>query len=223
MLADSTDKELSKKMLASKKKGKDTADFDSVRLFCHTQPKLTGIGKKVPDVFELALGGPKEQQLSYGKEKLGKEITVSEVFKEGQYLDAHAITRGHGTQGPMRRFGISLRHHKSEKSRRNPGTLGAWRGQGHMMWRVAHAGKMGYHLRTEYNKWLVKIGTKAEEINVKGGFLHYGDVKNPYILIKGSLGGVQKRLIKLTEPMRLKKPSLEPQITYTSLESKQGR
>ena len=92
-----------------------------------------------------------------------------------------------------------------------------------MMWRIAHAGKMGYHLRTENNKWLLKIGTKPEEINIKGGFLHYGNVKNSYMLVKGSLGGVQKRLIKLTEPVRAKKQPLEPQIVYVSQESKQGR
>lgn len=92
------------------------------------------------------------------------------------------------------------------------------------MWRTAHAGKMGYHLRTEYNKWLVKISNKPDEINIKGGFLGYGVVKNNHILIKGSLGGPQKRLIRFTESRRSKKNILDaPQITYTSLESKQGR
>ena len=118
---------------------------------------------------------------------------------------------------------MQLRHHKSEKSRRNPGSLGAWRAQGHIMWRTAHAGKTGYYLRTEYNKWLVKVGNKIDEINAKGGFVHYGVVKNPYILIKGSLAGHQKRLIRFTNSIRPKKNVPEaPQITYTSIESKQG-
>ena len=92
------------------------------------------------------------------------------------------------------------------------------------MWRTAHAGKMGYHLRTEYNKWIIRIGNKPEEINVKGGFVHYGVVKNPYILIKGSIGGAQKRLIRFTGAMRPKKNVPEaPQINYVSVESKQGR
>ena len=196
----------------------------NVRLLCHTQPRLTGIGKKKPEIFEVAIGGSKEQQLAYAKEKLGKEISVNEVFKEGQLLDVHSITRGKGFQGPIRRFGIQLRHHKSEKSRRNPGSLGAWNAQGHIMWRTAHAGKMGYHLRTEYNKWLVKIGNKAMEINAKGGFVNYGLVKNPYILVKGSIGGAEKRLIRFTEAIRTNKsvPQEAPQIAYLSLESKQG-
>ena len=223
LFADSVDKELSAKVLDHKKKGQEVADFYFIRIKCYTQPKLTGIGKKQPDVFEVAVGGNKEQQLAYAKDKLGKEITINEVFKEGQMLDIHAITKAKGFQGARKKFGIRLRSHKSEKSIRNPGSLGAWRGQGHMMWRIAHAGKMGYHLRTEYNKWLVKIGNKPDEINVKGGYVNYGLVKNNYVLIKGSLTGVQKRLVRFTDPIRQKKVAFEPQITYTSLESKQGR
>lgn len=224
LFADSLDKELDRKITIPKKKGNDTNNFDFIRLMCHTQPKLTIIGKKKPEMFEIAIGGQKEQQLAYAKARLGKEILVSDVFKEGQLLDIHSITKGKGVQGPVRRFGVQLRHHKSEKSRRNPGSLGAWNSQGHIMWRVAHAGKMGHHLRTEYNKWLVKIGNKSEEINAKGGFVHYGTVKNPYLLVKGSVGGSQKGLIKFTEPARPKKSVMEaPQITYVSVESKQGR
>ncbi len=222
--ADSLDKELGRKITIPKKKGKEAADFDFLRLLCHTQPNLTGIGKKKPEIFEIAVGGNREQQVAYSKEKLGKEIYVGEVFKEGQQLDVHSLTTGKGFQGALKRFGVQLRHHKSEKSRRNPGSLGPWKAQGHVMWRTAHAGKMGYHLRTEYNKQVLKIGNKIDEINVKGGFINYGFVKNSYILVKGSIAGSQKRLIKLTEPMRSKKAAEEaPQITYTSLESKQGR
>ena len=245
--ANSLDKELERKITPQKKKDNETAeserakqtqsyadeghthshaqsiDFDFIRMLCYTQPKLTGIGKKKPEIFETAIGGNAEQQLAYAKEKLGKEITINEVFKEGQLLDAHSLTKGKGFQGPMKRFGIHLRQHKSEKSIRNPGTLGPWRGQGHVMWRVAHAGKTGYNLRTEYNKLVLKIGNKADEINAKGGFLNYGIVKNTYVLVKGSIAGTQKRLVRLTEAIRPKKAFEEPyQITYTSTESKQG-
>ena len=203
----------------------ESNDFDFIRLLCHTQPKLTGIGKKKPETFEVAIGGQKDQQLANAKEKLGKEISINEVFKEGQLLDMHSVTKGKGFQGPVKRFGVQLRHHKSEKSRRNPGSLGAWNAQGHIMWRTAHAGKMGYHLRTEYNKLLVKIGNKADEINANGGFVNYGIIKNPYIILKGSIAGAQKRLIRFTEAIRVNKaiPKEAPQIAYISTESKQGR
>lgn len=225
VFADNVDKELEGVLTIPKKKGKEAENFDFVRLLCYTQPKLISIGKKIPELFEVALGGNKEQQLRLAKEKIGKEINISEVFKEGQQLDVHAITKGKGFQGPVKRFGITLRQHKSEKSRRNPGTLGAWRAQGHIMWRTAHAGKMGYHLRTEYNKQLIKIGSKPEEINAKGGFVDYGLIKSQYILIRGSMAGAKKRLVRFTEPIRPNKSTLKeaPQIAYVSTDSKQGR
>lgn len=220
------DKELYRKVSAAKKaskKAEDVKDYDDIRLVVYTSPANTGIGKKRPEIFEIGLGGTKEQKLKYAQEKLGKEISVKDVLKEGQQLDAHSVTQGKGYQGPVRRFGVSLRRHKSEKTKRGPGSLGAWCAQGHIMYRVAHAGRTGYNLRTEYNKWLIKIGDKPEEINQKGGFLRYGIVKNPYILVKGSLGGPANRLITLSYAMRENKgiPKDAPQITYISTESKQ--
>jgi large subunit ribosomal protein L3 len=215
-------KELERKIILPKKikkKIEDIKDYDDVRLLVCTQPKLTGIGKKKPVIFEICLGGKKEEKLKYAKEKLGKEIVLEDVFKEGQQVDIHAITKGKGFQGAVKRFGIGLKHHKSEKGRRTPGSLGGWKGQGHFMYRIAHAGQMGYHQRTEYNKWLIKIGKKADEINVKGGFLRFGLVKNPYVLVKGSVGGAVKRLIRFNHATRENKniPTEAPAIQYTSL------
>ncbi len=225
IFASKIDKELERKIPKPKEiktKFEDVKDYDDIRLLLYTQPKLIGIKKK-PEIFEAGLGGSKDEKLAFAKEKLGKEISIDEVFKEGQLIDLHAITKGKGVQGPVKRFGISIKPHKSEKTRRAPGSLGGWKGQGHIMYRVAHAGKMGFHLRTHYNNWLLKIGKKAEEVNPKGGFLRYGFVKNPYILIKGSVQGPAKRLITLAEPIRPNKkiPNQAPTIQYISQESKQ--
>ena len=222
--AENPDKNLERSVILPKKQKKGSAekkipsDFDYVRLMVHTMPSLTGIGKKKPEMFEVGIGGNKEEQLNYAKEKLGKEISVSDVFKEGQQFDIHAVSKGKGVQGPVRRFGISLKHHKTEKSRRNPGSLGGWISQGHIMWRQAKAGKMGYHVRTERNKWLLKIGD-AGAINKKGGFENYGVIKNTYILVKGSTIGAKKRLIRLNDALMPKKiiPEEVPTIQYINL------
>ena len=220
ILADDLDKDLNR-TITIPKKGKKTKEspqeFDLVHLLVHTQPKLTGIGKKKPEIFEIAIGGNKEEQLNYAKSKLGNEIRIDEVFKEGQQLDIHAVTKAKGVQGPVKRFGISLKNHKSEKSRRTPGSLGGWKAQGHIMWRIAKAGKMGYHPRTEYNKWLLKI-SNANEINKNRSFDHYGIIKNPYIVVKGSIAGTKKRLIRINEPIRpnTKIPVEPPTIQYSN-------
>lgn len=211
-------KELSKKVCLPKKiKAKEVKEFDDIRLLVYTQPKLTTIGKKKPELFELAIGGSLEEKVKLAKSLLGKEINITDVFKEGQLLDIHAITKGKGFQGTVKRYGVALRSHKSEKLRRGISTLGPWTPK-HVSWRVPQPGKIGYHQRTEYNKWLIKIGKNPEEINPKGGFKHYGIIKNPYILIKGSVPGAIKRLIRLTYPIRGngRIPKEPPLITYIS-------
>jgi large subunit ribosomal protein L3 len=225
--AENPDKNLERTIILPKKQKKDSTekkfptDFDYIMLLVHTLPSLTGIGKKKPEIFEIAVGGNKEEQLEYAKSKLGKEITIAEVFKEGQQLDIHAISKGKGVQGPVKRFGVTLKHHKSEKGQRRVGSLGGWKGQGHTMWRQAKAGKMGYHVRMERNKWLLKVGS-ADEINRKGGIEKYGVVKNTYILVKGSIIGAKKRLIRLNKALMPNKisPGEAPTIQYVNLTQK---
>lgn len=198
-------KELKKKISLPKTvKGKLDAvnDYDYITLVTYTQPKLTGIGKKKPEIFEIAIGGSKEEQINYAKEKLNGEIKLSEIYSAGNQIDIHSVTKGKGTAGPIKRFGIAMTSHKAEKARRNPGSLGGWKGQAHIMYRVAHAGQEGFHQRTEYNKQILKISENPEEIVKSSGFPRYGNVKNDYIIIKGSIGGTVKRIIRFTIPSR---------------------
>ena len=202
ILSKNLDKNLKRKMLIPKKENsqKEPESYDELRLIVYTQPSLTGIGKKKPELFETAIGGTKEEQLIYAKEKLGKEIIATEILKPGQLVDAHAVTKGKGLQGVIKRFGVSLKSHKSEKKRRSVGNLGPWNQSA--MWRVAQPGQMGYHTRTSYNKLIIKISDKLDDINPKSGIKHYGVVKNSYVLIKGSIQGSSKRLIRLNYAIR---------------------
>jgi len=225
----SSDKNLAKK-LNLPKKPKDLAEVEKklgeyvdVRVNVYTQPRLAGINKKRPEIFEVALGGKDvNEKFNHAKSILGKEISVKDVFKEGQQLDIFAVSKSKGTQGPVKRFGIGLRSHKSEKGRRGPANVGPWKGN--RSWTVAHAGRMGFHNRLEKNKWLLKIGDKPEEVNVKGGFIKYGVVKSSYLLLKGSVPGATKRLIRLVNSYHPnhKLPEQAPSIEIVSLKSPQG-
>ena len=198
-------KELAKKLQLPKNTKKsidEVSEFEDLRLLIHSNPAQTGIGVKKPKLLEFALGGSKEEKLNYVKEILGKEISINDVFTNGKVVDIHAITKGKGFQGPVKRFGVALRNHRSEKTKRGPGSLGGWKGHAHFMYRVAHAGQTGYHQRTEYNKQIIKIGTKDDKINPIAGFKHYGLIKNEYILLKGSIAGPNKRLIRFNNATR---------------------
>lgn len=209
-----------KNIKASKKQTKEPENFDDVRLVVYSQPKLAGFPQKSPDLIELALSGKKEEKLKLAKDLLEKEIKISEVFKEGQFLDVHAVSKGKGYQGTVKRYGVKIRRHKSEKTKRGVGTLGSWTPK-RVAITVAQAGKMGYHKRTEYNKWLMKISSNPKEVNPKGGFLNYGNVKTDFIILKGSVPGASKRAITLTEPMRSLGKSQSAEIIAVDLESKQ--
>jgi large subunit ribosomal protein L3 len=52
-----------------------------------------------------------------------------------------------------------------------------------------------------------------ELVNPNGGFKHFGLVKGEYIVVKGSIAGVPKRLVKMRQPIRnFQKKILEPKI-----------
>ncbi|MBD3259481.1 50S ribosomal protein L3 [Candidatus Woesearchaeota archaeon] len=210
------DKSISKKIKIPKKashKLPDSAEgYDDIKLNVYTQPRLAGFGKKKPEIFQTGIGGSNvEEKLKLVKDLLDKEIHASDVFKPGQLVDSHSITKGKGFQGPVKRFGVKIRSHKSEKAKR--AAILAPEGYGKVTYTSPMPGKMGYHLRTEHNKWIIKISDEAKGLKP---FESYGAVKNPYILIKGSIGGPKKRLITLTEPIRPKKKLAMPAPTLKS-------
>lgn len=204
----------------STKKLDDVADFDDLRLLVHSNPAKTSVGTKKPKLLELALGGSKEEKLAYARQMLGKELQVEDVFNEGASLDIHGITKGKGFQGTVKRFGVPIRQHKAEKTKRGIGTLGPWH-PNRVRFSVAQSGKMGYHLRTEYNKQLLKVGKNGSELTPPGGINKYGLLKNNYLLLKGSVSGPKKRAVMLTKSIRPNTAMTKeaPQITYTSVKS----
>jgi large subunit ribosomal protein L3 len=218
IFANKLSKELSKKLQLPKKNKKtieEITEFDDLILLIHSNPVQTGIGVKKPKLLELALGGSKEEKLAFAKENLGKEINISDVFEAGELVDAHGITKGKGFQGTVKRFGVPIRQHKSEKTKRGIGNLGAWTPK-RVDFRVPQPGKMGYHLRTDHNKQIIKVGQEGQEITPNGGIKNYGVVKSNYILVSGSLMGPKKRALVLTHPIRpnLKFQKTTPNINY---------
>lgn len=203
--ADKFDKELTRKTTLPKTPNKTYPEnFDEITLKIYTQPKTTSVDRKKPEIIELGISGQKNAKLELAKSLLNKDIKVSEVFKENQIVDVHGITKGKGHQGTVKRFGVPIRQHKSEKTKRGAGTLGPWTPK-RVLFTVAQAGKMGYHQRTEYNKQIIKIDTK--EITPSSGFHKYGLLKNEYVIIHGSVPGSRKRAVIFTEPSRHAKPA----------------
>ncbi len=196
-----------------------------IRAVVQTMPHLvSGIPKKTPDVMEtLIAGGDVAAQFEYGRSILGKEYQMSDLFAEGEFADVAAITTGKGTQGPVKRWGVQLQKGKHSRTgkKRHIGNLGPW--TPHYVRRtVPLMGQTGYYQRTEFNKRIFKIGSDGTEVTPDGGFINYGIVRNGYVMIRGSVPGPSKRLIRMRPPIRGKLPLDAPAINYISTESHQG-
>ncbi len=230
VFAEKIDEKVRKKLTLPKNNKMSMKDLDSiassvsdVRVLVFTSPSLAGFGKKMPEVMEIAVGGKDgKAKLEYAKGILGKEVKVSDAVKDGEYFDTIAVTTGKGWQGAVKRFGVSMQRRKATGRYRHVGTLGPWH-PAFVMYTVPMAGQMGYHHRTEHNKRVLKVGGAKERITPDGGFLNYGVVKNDYVLVKGSVGGPMKRLVRLRKAMRRQgEKVLKPEMKFISLSSKQG-
>ncbi|MFA4983568.1 MAG: 50S ribosomal protein L3 [Candidatus Micrarchaeia archaeon] len=218
-----SDEKILKEIGITKKKDVkfSASDVDDVFVLVYTRPAATGFGKKTPERMEIAVGGKDvSEKFEYANSLLGKEVKAADVFKPGEFVDSIAITIGKGWQGTVKKFGTAVQRRKTTGKRRHIGSLGAWH-PGYVQYTVPRPGQMGYHKRTEINKRIMKMGAPSE-INPAGGFSHYGVLKNDYILIKGSIAGPQKRLIRLRRASRKTATAVKvPEIKYISLESKQ--
>ena len=199
---DKLDKELKKKLLMPKKQKNSEEELSKINLedvvdltvLVYTLPKGRA-GKKKPEVFEIAIGGKDvSQKLEYARSILGKEISASEVLKPGEQVDIIAVTKGKGFQGTIKRFGVKLESKKTDRKRRGVASIGPDVPR-KVRWTIPMPGQMGYHNRYDYNKWILKIGNDG--LSPRGGFLNYGIVKGDYIIVKGSIPGSTKRLVRM--------------------------
>ncbi|HVE37380.1 MAG TPA: 50S ribosomal protein L3 [Nitrososphaeraceae archaeon] len=221
--AKDSDKFLSKKAPFKFKEGKLQEINSHVDKIKHvvavvsSYPNSASLSQKKPFVWEIPIGGKDtKSKIDYVVNNFGKQVNIKDVFEAGQFIDISAITRGKGVEGPITRFGVKRKQHKSRKSVRALGTLGPI-SPAVVTYTVPRQGQRGFHQRTEYNKRILIISNSDKDsdfkINPKGGFEHYGLVKNDYIIVKGSVAGVPKRLIKMRFPIRaISKKVIEPKV-----------
>src|SRR6056297_1697915 len=200
-----------------------------LRMITHTVPEeVKSVPKKKPDVMETRIGGGSlEDRLEYGLDLLeeGGSHAADQIFRPGEYLDVAGVTKGKGTQGPVKRWGVQKRKGKHARQgwRRRIGNLGPWN-PSRVRSTVPQQGQTGYHQRTELNKRLIDLGEGGEDgVTPDGGFVNYGEVEGDYALIKGSAPGPEERLLRLRTAVRPNdQPRLDPEVRYVSTESNQG-
>jgi large subunit ribosomal protein L3 len=210
VLAENLDKELQRKIKLPKKRKYKISDikqedYDDLRLIVYSLVKTTGIKKK-PDLIEVGLNGNVEEKLKFITENLSKEISIETIFEKGNLVDLRGLTKGKGFSGPVKRFGITLKSHKSEKGRRNPGSLGPWH-PARVTFRAPQAGQLGMFTRVIYNNKIIEMGKSSDRElkNIK----NFGNVKTNYVVVLGSVQGSSKRQLLITAPLRETKKQLK--------------
>eukprot|EP00244_Chara_vulgaris_P010687 TRINITY_DN49_c0_g1_i3.p1 TRINITY_DN49_c0_g1~~TRINITY_DN49_c0_g1_i3.p1 ORF type:complete len:391 (-),score=73.39 TRINITY_DN49_c0_g1_i3:204-1376(-) len=197
-----------------------------IRVLAHTQVhKCSGIGQKKAHLMEIQInGGTPAEKVDFGVSYFEKAVPITAVFAKDEMIDCIGVTKGHGHEGVVTRWGVTRLPRKTHRGLRKVACIGAWH-PARVPYTVARPGQRGYHHRTEMNKKIYRIGVVGDEshkamteydrtekdITPMGGFPHYGVVKEDYLMIKGCCMGAKKRVITLRK-------SLFPQVTRTAME-----
>lgn len=219
VLNQNLDKELKRKLKLPKiikNKIENFKDFDDLKIIFYSVVNKTGI-KKTPDICEIALSGTKEEKIDFVKNSWNKPLNITDFLKQNDLVDVSGVTKGKGFQGPTKRFGLTLRAHKSEKGVRGPGSGGPWH-PARVEYTQPKAGQMGFFTRAVYNNKVVFVGNVAEkDINDRHGFNKFGKIKSYYAIIFGSLQGPSKRQLLITAARRPSKNQIKKNYEFIEL------
>ncbi|XP_049951239.1 60S ribosomal protein L3 [Schistocerca serialis cubense] len=192
-----------------------------IRVIAHTQMKLLKQRQKKAHIMEIQLnGGSIADKVKWAREHLEKPIPVQQVFAPDEMIDVIGVTKGHGYKGVTSRWHTKKLPRKTHKGLRKVACIGAWH-PSRVSFTVARAGQKGYHHRTEMNKKIYRIGQgihakdgkvvknnasteydlTEKTITPMGGFPHYGEVNNDFVMIKGCCMGPKKRVITLRKSL----------------------
>merc|ERR1712146_608484 len=121
--------------------------------------------------------------------------------------------------------GVTRLVRKSHRGLRKVACIGTWHPT-RVQFQVPRSGQNGYGHRTEINKKIYRIGKNIKDdpnnavtendltekaITPMGGFSHYGEVNEDYVMLKGTVMGPRKRLITMRK-------SLLPQVSRNAVE-----
>jgi large subunit ribosomal protein L3e len=214
-----------------------------VRLLVHTQVRKVMLRQKKAHLMEIQVnGGSIADKIAYGKGLFEQEVPVRSVFTEGESVDVLGVSKGCGVKGVISRWGVTRLPRKTHRGLRKVACIGAWH-PARVSYTVARAGQKGYHHRTESNKKIYKLGLSAKHessvqgnasteadptvkhITPMGGFPHYGEVNEDYVMIKGGVIGSKKRVITLRKAMHKptsRREAEEPNLKFIDTSSKFG-
>ena len=186
-----------------------------VRVITHSQVKKLHLRIKKAHIMEVQINGGADAKakVDFAKSLFEKEVTVDSVFAKDELVDVLGVTKGHGYEGVTTRWGVSRLPRKTHRGLRKVACIGSWH-PARVSDTVPRAGQNGYFHRTEMNKKIYRIGKKGDNascqteadlteksITPMGGFVHYGMIREDWVMVKGAVVGVKKRPLILRKAL----------------------
>jgi len=178
-----------------------------IRVIAHTQVKKLNLRLKKAHIMEIQINGGKDVQekVDFAKSLFEKEVPIEAVFSKDELVDVAGVTKGKGFEGVTTRWGVTRLPRKTHRGLRKVACIGSWH-PARVSSTVPRAGQNGYFHRTEMNKKVYRLGKKGDgsscmtetdltekSITPMGGFPHYGEVNEDWIMLKGTVAGCRKR------------------------------
>jgi large subunit ribosomal protein L3e len=208
-----------------------------IRILAHTQIRLVKLRQKKAHLIEIQVnGGDVAAKVDFAKDLFEKQVPVASVFTVNDHIDILGVTKGHGYSGVINRWGVARLPRKTHRGLRKVACIGAWH-PARVAFQISRPGQYGYHHRTEINKKIYRIGAGSKpaagsdgktatpdlknastpsdltekSITPLGGFVQYGEVNEDFLMIKGGVVGVVKRVLTLRK-------TLVPQVKRAATE-----
>lgn len=120
------------------------------------------------------------------KFEIGQELSLSDIFEEGQFVDVQGVSRGRGFTGVMRRhnFAGAVSSHGSHEYKRHGGSIGQNMTPGRVFPGKKMAGHDGNARLSVLNQRVVRIVPDENLILVRGGI---PGPRNGVVVVRGAV------------------------------------
>ncbi len=168
-------------------KTKESDGYNAVQLG-FGERKLKHTTKPLLGHFQKAGTSPKKKlvEFKYFEQplELGSELTVQDIFEEGEYVDVVGKTKGRGFQGVVKRHGfggVGGQTHGQHNRQRHPGSIGACSFPSRVFKGLRMAGRMGGNRVTVQNLRVLKVIPEQNLLVVSGSI---PGAKNSFVIIE---------------------------------------
>ena len=168
-------------------KSSDNDNYEAVQI-AYDDKKVKNTSKQLKGHFDKAGATPKRKLVEFANYAqgltLGDEITVQDVFSEGEFVDVVGWSKGKGFQGVVKRHGfagVGQATHGQHNRQRHPGAIGACSYPAKVFKGLRMGGRMGNDRVKTTNLRILKIYPEKNLILISGSV---AGAKNSYVYIQ---------------------------------------